>query len=312
MSPVGSTRLAARKIGFGVPVDDFDGAVHSVFRNALILAVDGGGLVTLVPEEAGALPGGITLDAEAGIGFDRMIAAGAGAAARAGVLRIADSGLTVDLRQAEAWRSGLDELTLDLASASSRKAWDTAAAVLAVDGRAERFLRIAAKPVFALADAARGLREAETHALMERLVGLGEGGTPAGDDFLVGFAAALHASAVAGARRRGFAEAFFRHLRSLGDRTNAVSRVYLEAAAAGEVSEKLTNLASRIARGDAPASVEAATAAAVAVGHTSGADGTLGLLAGMASSGRSPRLAPGLAPGLVIERLAAGFSSPVS
>jgi len=304
MSPAGSTRIAALKTGFGVPDADFDGDVHSVFRNALILAVDGGGLVALVPEEAGALPGGITLDAEAGIGFDRMIAAGARAAARAGILRVADSGLTVDLRQAEVWRSRLDELALDLASASSRKAWDTAAAVLAADGRAGRFLRIAAKPVSALVDAACGFRQPEARASVERLVGLGEGGTPAGDDFLVGFAAALHASARGDGRRRGFAEAFFGHLRSLGDRTNAVSRVYLQAAAAGEISEKLTNLASRIARGDAPASVEEATAVAVAVGHTSGADGTLGLLAGIASSGPSP--------GLAIERLTAGSSSPVS
>jgi hypothetical protein len=295
-------RLAALKTGFGVPDADFDGVVHSVFRNALILAVDGGGLVTLVPEEAGALPGGITLDVEAGIDFDRMIAAGARAAARAGILRVADSGLTVDLRQAEAWRSRLDELTLDLACASSRKAWDAAATVLAADGRAERFLRIAAKPVFALVDAARGFRQGETHALMERLVGLGAGGTPAGDDFLVGFAAALHASAARDARRRGFGKTLFAHLGSLGDRTNAVSRVYLQAAAAGEVSEKLTNLAVRIARGDGTESAEAAAAAAVAVGHTSGADGTLGLLAGIASSGPSP--------GLAIERLAAGFSAP--
>jgi hypothetical protein len=233
-----------------------------------------------------------------------MIAAGACAAARAGILRVADSGLTVDLRQAEAWRSRLDELALDLSRASSRKAWDTAAAVLAADGRAERFLRIAAKPVFALVDAACGFRQAEARALMERLVGLGEGGTPAGDDFLVGFAAALHASARGDGRRRGFAEAFFGHLRSLGDRTNAVSRIYLEAAAAGEVSEKLTSLAVRIARGEGTASVKAAAAAAIAVGHTSGADGTLGLLAGIASSGPSP--------GLTIERLTAGSSSLVS
>lgn len=304
MGSVGSTRLAALKTGFGVPDADFDGVVHSVFRSAVILAVDAGGLVTLVPEEVGALPGGITLDGEAAIGFDRMVAAGARAAARAGILRVADSGLTVDLREAEAWRSRLDALTLDLARASSRRAWDTAAAVLATDGRAERFLNIAAKPVFALVDAARGLRQAETHALMEELVGLGEGGTPAGDDFLVGFSAALHASAARNARRQGFAEAFFRRLRSLGDRTNAVSRAYLEAAAAGEVSEKLTNLAVRIAQGDGTASVEATAAAAIAVGHSSGADGTLGLLAGMAASGPSP--------GPAIERLAAGFSSPVS
>jgi hypothetical protein len=242
-------------------------------------------LVTLVPAATGALPGGITLDAEAGIGFDRMTVAGARAGARAGILRVADSGLTVDLRRAMAWRSRLGDLALDLARASSQRAWETAAAALAADGRAERFLRIAARPVFALADSARNFRQAEARALMERLVGFGEGGTPAGDDFLVGFAAALHASAATDGRRRGFAEAFFGHLRSFGDRTNVVSRLYLEAAAAGEVSEKLTSLAVRIARGDGTASVEEAAVAAIAVGHTSGADGTLGLLAGLAAWG---------------------------
>ncbi len=293
-------RLAALKIGFGVPQRDFDGGVHAVFKNALIVAVAGAGPIALVPADTGGLPGGITLDIGGDIGFDIAIAAGARVAARAGILRVA-GGLTADLRQAIAWRSRLDELAIDMERVASRAAFEIAAAFLAADGRVDRFLRIAAGPVTALVVATRDRRSPEACVIAEKLVGLGEGGTPAGDDFLVGFMAALHASAGRDASKAALVAAFGGHLRANAHRTNDVSRVYLEAAVAGEVSEKLTRLIGRIAEGSPPEKVAEATATAIAVGHTSGADGTLGLLAGIAAWGPEPLLS-------TMGRLAAGQS----
>jgi hypothetical protein len=293
-------RLAALKTGFGVPHRDFNGGVHAVFKNALMVAVADAGPVTLVPADTGALPGGISLDMGEAIGFDRAIAIGARAAARAGILRVA-GGLTVDLRQAVAWRSGLDELVLDMDHVASRAAFGIAAALLSADGRVDRFLCIAAGPVAALVAATRKRKAPEAGAIAEKLVGLGEGGTPAGDDFLVGFMAALHAGAGRDASKAAFVAAFGRHLRANAHRTNDVSRVYLEAAVAGEVSEKLTRLAARIAEGGTPEEVAEVTGIAIAVGHTSGADGTLGLLAGMAAWGLEALLS-------TMGRLAAGRS----
>jgi hypothetical protein len=49
--------------------------------------------------------------------------------------------------------------------------------------------------------------------------------------------------------------------------------------------ERLAAVAARIAAGAAPTALAEAAAAAVAVGHTSGADGALGLLLGLAAWG---------------------------
>jgi len=118
---------------------------------------------------------------------------------------------------------------------------------------------------------------------MSRLIGLGPGSTPAGDDYLVGHLAGLWSCAGASGARRSFVADLGEGLRKSALRTNRVSRVYLEAAAAGEVSERLGDLAARVAQGADAASVCAATDAALAVGHSSGACGVLGLLLGCAA-----------------------------
>jgi hypothetical protein len=74
-------------------------------------------------------------------------------------------------------------------------------------------------------------------------------------------------------------------LKEFAARTHRISRVYLEAAAEGEVSERLTKLAAQVAAGATPRAVGAAAAAALAVGHSSGANGILGLLLGSAAWG---------------------------
>jgi Protein of unknown function (DUF2877) len=139
-----------------------------------------------------------------------------------------------------------------------------------------------------LTDATRRFDLQAGKRAVERLVGLGAGGTPAGDDLLVGCLAGLWSSIARDQRRADFAAALADILRGLGNRTNDVSRVYLEAAADGEVSERLADVAARIAAGEAPPIVAAAAAAAITVGHSSGADGILGLLLGLAVWGPEP------------------------
>ena len=85
----------------------------------------------------------------------------------------------------------------------------------------------------------------------ERLVGLGAGGTPAGDDVLVGYLAGLWTSVKGDRPRAGFAAGLADLVGDLGERTNDISRVYLEAAAEGEVSERLADVVRSIAEGEA-------------------------------------------------------------
>jgi hypothetical protein len=279
--------LIALRIGAGVPSESFSGYVRSVFANAAILKIENK-LVTLAPAAAGGLPAAINIDVPTGFDFARLLTAGAAAALRGGILRFADDGASIDLRGANPWRSRLGELALDFARPGTANGWGTAAVALRADGRSNAIARIGHGAIVKLSEATRRF---DLHAAgqgAERLVGLGAGGTPAGDDLLVGYLAGLWASVGGDRPRTGFAAGLADLIRGLGERTNDVSRIYLEAAAEGEVSERLADVVRSIAEGEARPIVTAAAAAAIAVGHSSGADGILGLLLGLAAWGPNP------------------------
>jgi len=92
---------------------------------------------------------------------------------------------------------------------------------------------------------------------MSRLIGLGEDRTPAGDDYLVGYFAALWACSDAS---KAFAAALSARLMVLATRTEDLSRLYLEAAAVGEVSEWILAVATGIAAGSDNAAIGRAVA----------------------------------------------------
>lgn len=114
------------------------------------------------------------------------------------------------------------------------------------------------------------------------LIGLGEGSTPAGDDYLVGV---LHALPFAGAservgdgdtsdRRSALAAA----VNNLGQaRTTAASVAWLIAAARGDASAVWRALLAAVSTGD-EAAVRAAARAVRTAGHTSGAFSLRGFL----------------------------------
>jgi hypothetical protein len=107
-----------------------------------------------------------------------------------------------------------------------------------------------------------------------RLVGLGPGLTPSGDDALIGLAAALHAL-------RHSARGFLHE--AIGDahvRTTAVAATLLRHAAAGEFSERVQRLLAALL-GDDDAAVAPAIERAMAWGATSGTDCLVGVLFGL-------------------------------
>ena len=116
-------------------------------------------------------------------------------------------------------------------------------------------------------------------AAAARLVGLGPGLTPSGDDFIAGYLAALWS-------RAGFESGIDAMLPSLADalaplflRTNAISRQMLSDAVQGRFAERLVDVTLAVANaGD----VVDASAHALASGHSSGADTLCGLLFGYA------------------------------
>jgi hypothetical protein len=280
-------RLVALRVGIGVPTRAFTAVVRSVFVNAAILTV-ADRLVTLVPAAAGGLPAAITVAVPPGFNFANFLGTGAEAVSRAGILRFAGCIASVDLRLALDWRSGLRDMSLDLSSPVTERAWHSAVTTLRADGRSTAIARLAPEAILTLSHATRDFSLAFAERAAARLVGLGAGGTPAGDDLLVGYLAGLWSS-IQGIRPRiDFAAGLGGAVRGLAKRTNDVSRAYLEAASHGEVSERLTALTTCITAGATPTAVAEAAAAAIAVGHSSGADGVLGLLLGLAVWGPEP------------------------
>jgi hypothetical protein len=271
-------RFAALSTGAGVPAGDFAGAVSAVHRRVCVISLVDGSLLTLATPAIGRLPRGITLVAPPEFTFHRIVARGADIAARGGILRIGGSALSIDLRRATPWRSRLGDLSLDGARDAVAQALETTRAALRQDGRGDALVRVAGARFAALASATRTLDAAAAGDAMSALVGLGEGVTPAGDDYLVGFFAGLWASAWWAAPRRAFVAALRERLTRSPLETSRVSRVYLEAAFDGEVSERLFDLAGAIATGSADAAVHCAAASVLSVGHSSGACGLLGFL----------------------------------
>jgi hypothetical protein len=112
------------------------------------------------------------------------------------------------------------------------------------------------------------------------LVGLGEGSTPAGDDYLVGVSHALRfvLTDAAHAARVPHGDTLLRALGALGQgRTTRVSAAWLAAAARGEASAVWRDLLAALAAGHADR-VARAGRAVRETGHTSGANSLRGFL----------------------------------
>lgn len=139
---------------------------------------------------------------------------------------------------------------------------------------------------------------AALHAV-ERLIGLGPGLTPAGDDFLCGFLIARRALAHRDERDLLFLDDFGWALRNLLRQTNEISAAFLASAADGRFSAALVAFARAVGAItdsiDGPASVSAESADALSaavstlcsIGHGSGLDAAEGFLYGLSTEGGS-------------------------
>ena len=271
-------RLAAVSLGFGAPSGDFLGAVAAVYSRACTLSLVDDRLLTLVAPEIGGIPRSIGFETPLGFEFEEAFPVGADVAARAGILRIGSTGLSIDLRHAAAWRSPLADLRLDGTREPVKNALTTARAALVEDGRSMALTRIAADRLAKLTTATRSLDSRRAKEAISDLVGLGEGVTPAGDDFLVGYLTGLWVCAARSEPRIAFVAAVAAQVRQVAPLTGSLSRGYLEASAEGEVSERLYDLAQRVSAGCGADVVRRVSAAALAIGHSSGACGVQGFL----------------------------------
>ncbi len=271
-------RLVAIATAAGVPDGGFAGSVAHVYPRLCLLGLADQSLVTLATSAVGHLPRGITLDSSAE--FLSHVAPGSAFAARAGILRFSASTLSVDLRRSHRWQCNLPSLKLDINNVPVRQAWQAARDALRRDGRSSGLQRAAGSTIRDLAAATRGFAAGAAGEIVAALIGLGEGTTPAADDFLVGYVAGLLSSVGIIEARAHLVLTLCEQFKAAASRTHRVSRLYLEAAAEGQISERLYALATCIATGAGEETVTFAAEAALNVGHSSGACGILGLLIG--------------------------------
>jgi hypothetical protein len=294
-------RFQALSVGAEVPTHCFSGTVHSVFHQACNVKLESHKLLTLLPSEKDNVPHGIRLNSSSQPVFLELLRVGQPVACRGGILRIDGPDFSVDLRTARPWHIDLKGLQIDLRRCDQAQAWAIAWSELTTyhhnrsdpseirkgfppsegpSADSKVLLEQSDGAVPALLQATRDLQFENVKTSVRRLIGLGPGLTPSGDDFLVGYVAGLWCTASNHPSRMQFLAAFNSELSETARNTNEISFVYLRSAAKGHVSEPIATLAQHLKQSSDVSSVRAATQAALQVGHTSGSAGVLGLLLG--------------------------------
>ncbi|HZW76381.1 MAG TPA: DUF2877 domain-containing protein, partial [Caldimonas sp.] len=132
-----------------------------------------------------------------------------------------------------------------------------------------------------LADACSTLDRARASAQVDRLIGWGEGLTPAGDDFIVGLLAGLDALARGNAARLDFCDVLAAHVAARTNRTTPIAAHALRLAAAGASSARVDRLLAALCCSDGRHDAEVALHDLLALGATSGADTASGIVAAL-------------------------------
>jgi hypothetical protein len=293
-------RLTAISAGYAIPYIDFDATIHSVFRTAVNLRPANKDLLfTLVVASEADLPQGIRLDSPDDFSFEQL-SPGRDVFSRDNTLIFENSALAVELYQSKRWQCDLPALGTDLTNPAVAGAWKcvwqslnecqvrlgaeiVAQALLHSDGIVQSAIsRRLGEAIRTLIEATRSFQLNDL-SVLTRLIGLGTGLTPCGDDFLVGYLAGLWCTVRDFVERRQFVSKLGQAVIYLSGRTNDISRTYLHHASYGQVSSRLDTLARAISRPESPGKLLPIAESAKQSGHTSAMDAVTGLLLGLAT-----------------------------
>lgn len=268
--------LAVESIGYLVPRIEFTSRVHSVFAQACNL-VRNDQLLTIAAPGIGDGPTTLRLGRGGPADLRELFVVGERIDCRQGVAQTRRAELR--LLQVRVWRPaepgpslGRARIEAHLCRAQTRLAQRR--------GTAPRMIDAAAS---ALGAACRALDREQAARHVERLVGWGEGLTPAGDDFLIGLLAGLDAPVDDAEARQRFRSALAAAILARISRTTPIAAHYLRLAGAGHYTAPLLGARAALLCEDDPDVVDAALLSALAVGATSGADTVSGLLAGLSA-----------------------------
>jgi hypothetical protein len=288
-------------------------SVHSVFERAINLTSRDGALLTLVGRGGGNGPATVVLDVLLAPACSSALNPGLPALVdHAGQVKIGDA-LVIDVAKATVWRRPW--LDRSNRTPSLRKYLALAAGLAyhlqgsqglgpllphlsdllsGPSGRAPTDLAPLPRAAWeALASLLPGWRRGDVEAVAsaaKRLVGLGPGQTPSGDDLLAGFIVAERRSCSFGPRK---ASSSSKHrlavrqglrmacLQAAVGRTTDLGLARLRYAVEGDLDERSELMLAALLSGERPA-VEAAARELLAFGHSSGVDTLVGILLGVA------------------------------
>jgi hypothetical protein len=269
--------LLVDSVGYLIPRGELRGVVHSVFEHACNFT-HGSGLLTLAAPRAGAGPTTLLLRDQPRLDLRTYFHAGVPMICRDGQLHSAHA--IVDFRAARTWQpleprdiESWESVETNLRTAANLLARERATRASVIDGSA-------AAAVAQLQQAASDFDPEQAQRSVGQLIGWGEGLTPAGDDFLVGFLAGLDALANDAARRT-FRDELGLAITARLHRTVDLSADLLRLAVAGHRGEILDSLRDSLLCAHRCAFAEKALQRALAVGATSGESTVRGLLGGL-------------------------------
>ena len=294
-------QISALSIGSLVPHAPFAGTVQNVFSRTCNIGLCGGRLLTLLDASCGTVPHGLRLATWDGFDFRDLVSPHEPVVGRGKIIHCENWPLIIDIRHAIAVCTSIVQIALDMENSSTRSAWRASLSRIAgiaqpeelgalLPGRrrtndrsavTELLLRQARARIPALVRSARSFDVDDAILAAVGAIGMGPGLTPSWDDFLVGYISGLHTTTLGRSDRRQFVAMLGEAVRAASSVTTAVSRVQLEHAVIGHVSERLVAMLGALAEGDIIQTTRA-TADILDLGSTSGIDTLLGVLFGVA------------------------------
>jgi hypothetical protein len=281
--------LPVSAIGYLVPRGGFAGRVHSVFERACNIEA-GGSLLAVVAPDGDDGPATLRLARPAPADLSRLFGRGEPIVVRRDEDR--SPRVVLSFAGAQRWRPPPPAPLLPTREIRARIA--RARARLAAHGtaRASILARDGASVVAAFAAACRDRDRAALARCADRLIGWGEGLTPAGDDFLAGALAALDAPAPHCGERHALRAALAQAVTARLARTTAISVQMLRLAAGGHHGRAVLDARAALLTDALPGALAPALDRALAIGATSGAAALLGLLHTAAARLADPPPAP--------------------
>ena len=290
--------INAITLGYAVPHNGFEASVHSSFRSAANLKLDGDRyLLTLLVRSETDLPQGIRVNSPQGFSFENL-PINERIICQDGILRFERSLLMIDLKKALRWECNLSTFSLETTSlqfsAAWRKVWQllndrqrlygaeivTENLLHPQDVQGSILFQRLVKGVTGLLEATERY-DTKTTEPVAALIGLGSGLTPCGDDLLVGYMAGLTCRTGGNITRKNFISELGKTLIEASERTTDISRTYLYHSTHGQFSRNLADLAEAICKGMDTNQLYAIAASVFQMGQTSGMDAVTGLLLGL-------------------------------